>query len=151
MFTQVEMDYVSSLVESMRNEGYCYYVARTVTEYNNQYDCELVFSKEKITANSQTSYTVTNGVKYQVDSSGYTIGGSYSSGNSGSRVVVSAFSGTYSFAETEFCYTNAEFTGYTLQPDLRRKGGGVYETTMATACIGALLVLFMFFALLFRR
>lgn len=151
MFTAVEMDYVSSLVEQMRGQGYLYYIARTVTESGNNYDCELIFSKEEITANGLYSYRVTNGVRYRVDSSGYTIGSGGLGGNNGPRVSVATYSGTYTFQDTEFCYTNATFSGYSVQPDLRLKGGKVNENGTAMVYIVALLGLVLFFALLFRR
>lgn len=152
MLSAVEMDYVSGLVEQMRGQGYGYYIARTVTESGNVYDVECIFSKEEITANSTTSFTVpADAVRYRIDSSGYTIGGSSYSQNDGPRVERTTFSGTYSFADTEFAYSNATFSGNSVLPDLRRREGSTNENTHAILLINALLVLVVFFALLFRR
>lgn len=154
MFSATEFEYVTALVEQMRGQGYLYYIARTVTDNNSRYDVECVFSKEEITGNSLTSFSVpADAITYQIDSSGYTIGGSNYNQNNGPRVAVSNRSAafTYTFADTEFAYSNAVFSGGTVLPDLRRREAGVYENTQAFVWLGALLVLVLFLALLFRR
>ncbi len=152
MFSAVELEYVAGLVEQMRGQGYPYYIARTVTESGTVYDAECVFSKEEITANSTTSFAVpAESVCYRIDSSGYTIGGSNYNQNDGPRVEMTEISGTYSFADTEFAYSNATFNSYSVLPDLRRREGSSGENTHAILLVNTLLVLIVFFALLFRR
>lgn len=153
MLSAVEMDYVSGLVEQMRGQGYEYYIARTVTENNVRWDAEVVFSKEEITATSTTRFTVpAESVRYRIDSSGFTIGGSsWGDSNDGPRVEMTSISGTYSFEDTEFAYSNATFIGSSVLPDLRRREGSTNENTHALLLVNALLVLVVFFALLFRR
>lgn len=151
MFTAVEMDYVAGLVEQMRGQGYLYYIARTVTDSGSRFDLECVFSKDEIMANGMTSFSVpADSVLYQIDSTGYTIGGSYNQ-QSGSRVVVRSYSGSYSFADTEFGYSNATFEGGTVLPDLRRREGQTSESNQAVVLLLGLSVLLFVFALWFRR
>lgn len=152
MFSAVEMDYIAGLIEQMRGQGYEYYIARTVTENDVRWDAEVVFSKEEITANSTLSFNVPAGsIRYRIDSSGYTIGGSSWSSSDGPRVEMTEYSGTYTFEDTEFAYSNAVFSGSSVLPDLRRREGSTNENTHALLLVNALLVLVVFFALLFRR
>ena len=44
MFSAQETQWLQSIIEAMHNQGYKYYLARTVTENNNEYDVLVVFS-----------------------------------------------------------------------------------------------------------
>lgn len=132
MFSAVELDYIKSLVESMRGQGYGYYIARTVSEQDNIYDAEIVFSTTKITASGLYDYSGISGVRYRVDST-------TSYRDVTARVVPSSISGTYTVPENEFVYTNAEFFGATIQPDVRKLGGERNE--QVGACVGLLALL----------
>lgn len=127
MFTAVELEYITSLIESMRGQGYDYYIARTVTERDVSSDLEVVFSDSEIFADSLYSYRGISGYRYTVDSG---------SGTDGvKRVNVTSITGTYTVPQTEHCYTNATFFGGTIQPDIRRQGGITIDQN--TALLGA--------------
>lgn len=126
MFSAQELEWLKALIETMRGKGYKYYVAQTVTENNNDSDVIVVFSKEPITSNGLYSFTVTNGVMYTLDSSGYS---AYQGGDA--RTKVSTYSGRLNIADTEFVYTNAESTGTSIQPDIRYTGGVLSENSQA--------------------
>lgn len=143
MFTQTELDWVKALVETMRGKGYKYYVAQTVTENNNDIDVIVVFSKKSIGGDGLYRYTISEGVRYSLDSNGFS---SYSGG--GVRTTVDSFSGVLDISNTEFVYTNAEFSGSTIQPDLRTTGGGVTGESIQTGVF--LLTLVLLVTVLFR-
>ena len=143
MFTQQELEYVKALVETMRGRGYDYYIARTVTENNNAYDFEVVFSDKEITANGLYSYSGCSGVIYRVDSSS-------GLNNYDSKVQVTTFSGSYTVPQREFVYSNAVFQGSTIQPDLRELGGVQSESNQAGFYLLALFLLVVVAIKLFR-
>ena len=143
MFTAQELEYLNALVETMRGRGYDYYVARTVTESNNSYDFEVVFSDKEITANGLYSYSGCSGVIYRVDSSA-------SVNYSDAKVQVSDFFGSYNVPQREFVYSNAVFQGGTIQPDLRELGGVQSESNQAGFYLLALFLLVVVAIKLFR-
>lgn len=126
MFSAQELEWVKALIETMREKGFNYYVAQTVTSNNNDIDVMVYFSKQPIIGNSLYNFTVNGGVVYSLDSSGY-----YSNDTNESRTKVLPFSGNLVVARTEFVYTNAEYIGSTLQPDIRQCGGVINETGQA--------------------
>lgn len=117
MWSEVYRDYVKDLVTSNRAE-YPYYLAVTNTNistgYGNEYPAfKVYFSKEPITATGLYSY------KLPADSICYTvIGGNASSNYHSQRVTTSTAGGNLNINTYEFVYTNAEFTGNTIQPDI---------------------------------
>lgn len=145
MFSAQETQWLQSIIEAMHNQGYKYYLARTVTENNNEYDVLVVFSESPIIGNGLYSYKIVDGVVYSFDSSGYS---SYNNNNA--RVAVSSFNGTYSVAQYEHVYTNAEFSGATLQPDIRSLGGANNVQIKAVPFLVVLLILVLVGFKLFR-
>lgn len=134
MFTATEIEYIRSLIESMRGQGYDYYIARTITERDNTSDLEIVFSDSKITADSLYSYRGISGYRYTVDSGS-------SSTDGVRRVQVNSISGSYSVPQTEHCYTNAVFSGGTIQPDIRQQGGVTIDQNAALLGVSVLFLL----------
>lgn len=115
MFTSVEIDYLKGLINTYFMKGYKYYVARTVTESDNDYDIYVYLSKEKIIASSSSSFVLPEGtLLIKIDSSSRS-DGYYSS--LGSRDVLSAYEGTINIDVAEFVYTNAELN-YKLITDV---------------------------------
>jgi hypothetical protein len=143
MFTQQELEFIKALVESMRGQGYDYYIARTVTEDNNSYDVEIVFSTVEIRATGLYGFADCDGVIYRLDSS---------SGRSdlNTKLTVSNFSGSYTVPSREFVYTNATFQGGTIQPDIRQLGGKLSESNQAGFYLLALFLLVVVAIKLFR-
>lgn len=117
MWSDSYRDYVKQLVISNRNE-YPYYIAHTCTYWGVSSSAsypafKVYFSKEPITANGLYSYVCpTDTVVYSV------IGSNANSNYHTSRVSTSKYSGALNIDNYEFVYTNAEFTGATVQPDV---------------------------------
>ncbi len=144
MFSAQELEWLKALVETMRGKGYKYYVAYTVTETNNDSDAIVVFSETPIVGNGLYSFTVNKGVRYTLDSSGYS---SYQGGDA--RTKVDTYTGNLRVADTEFVYTNAEYAGSTLQPDIRTIGGTVGESIQTSGVFITMLFLVVVFYRLF--
>lgn len=117
MWSEINNEYVKSLIISNRGE-YPYYVAHTCTYWGSYSTADkpsfkVYFSKEPITANGRYSYVFADSVVcYSVISS------NASSNYNSERVSTSTVNGTVTIDDYEFIYTNAEFNGETLQPDI---------------------------------
>jgi len=117
MWSDSYRDYVKTLVESNR-DTYPYYVAHTCTYWgvssSSAYPSfKIYFSKEPITANGLYTYIFKDtAVVYSV------VGGNANSNYHNNRVSTSSFTGSLKIDDYEFVYTNAEFTGQSIQPDL---------------------------------
>lgn len=134
MFNTAQIEYVKSLVPTMRKSGYDYYIAYTdtVRDSSNPVDLYILFSKDEITANSLYSYSVPAGsVTYRVITNNASFS---SSSNKDSRVNVSAFTGnSLNIDSFEHVYSNAKYSGYSLQPDIT-KGNEVQVNATLQAC-----------------
>lgn len=156
IFSTVQKDFLESFIPTLRSKGYSYYVAYTNTNVNNtwnssaQPDLYIVASSDKITASSGYRYTCQSGsVRYSVRTANYST--SNNAVNS-DRVTSSNYSGVFTVNAYEHIYTNAEFTGSTLQPDILYSlvGGYHYEATLAVGLATACLFIFIIFRSLFR-
>ena len=150
MFTAVENEYLRSLVMTMSKKGYNHYLAYTVTDEtgNNTADMMIYFSKTKITGNGLYSYSVPTGsLRYRVDSNGYS-----QTTNTAARVQVSSAGGTVNIQQYEFVYTNAEYAGTSIQPDIKKLNGGeTFENVQAIGILlGVVILTFVLWKLLRR-
>lgn len=122
LFNTAQQDFLQTLVPTMRERGYSYYVA-----YSNYRDKEsafgsylpdlyVVFSKEAISSNNGYTYKVPAGsVRYSCRTVNYS---SSSHAVNTERIVSEPFSGSLSVPEYEFIYTNSENASTTVQPDI---------------------------------
>ena len=122
MFNEAQQTVIETLVSTMRKEGYTYYVAYTYTntsswsDDSNQPDLYLVFSREEITASSAYRFSVPAGsVRYICRSDNYS---RYDDSVNSPRIASELFSGLLSINVYEHVFTNASFSGSTLQPDI---------------------------------
>jgi hypothetical protein len=117
MLSRDNLEYARQLVEANRDD-YPYYVIVTNTNISDNYDYQspsfkVYLSKSKINANGRYTFTIpNNSYCYSVISS------NASRQYHSERVSVSNYSGILSVPTYEFCYTNAEFSGNTVQPDV---------------------------------
>lgn len=131
----------------MRQRGYSYYVAytNTFTDNFNRYepDLYLIFSKDKITANSAYTYTAPQGsILYVLRTSNYSTS---SNAVNTSRVTSQSYSGTFTVDAYEHIYSNAEFAGNTIQPDILSKGVKQNEILNAQSIVVLAFFLFIVF------
>lgn len=147
LFNTAQQTYCDSLIPTMRERGYSYYVAYSHTYTDSYYryepDLYLVFSKQKITANSAYSFTVPQGsIMYSIRT------GNYSSNNNAvntSRVTSQTYGGTFTVDAYEHIYSNAEFAGHTIQPDILAKGVKQNEILNAQSIVVLAFFLFIVF------
>lgn len=151
MFSTAQEQYLKSLVPTMVDAGYPYYIAYTYTNTNNSGwgytatpDLYVVFSKQPITANGGYSYTVpANSVRYVIRTGNYS---SSNTANNSSRVLTETFSGSLSVDVYEHIYTNAEFAGVALQPDFGYESG-VYSSYVSLSLTLSVVCILLLFAL----
>lgn len=130
MFTQVEENYIKSLINTYKKEGYNYYICHTVTENDNNYDVYIYFSKEEIKAVSNNTFDLTNAIYIQLDSSNRNDNSYNSSTHSRIRIVNSKVNSIVEINQAEFIYTNAIHSYKTettvLNPNLMLQGSNSY-------------------------
>lgn len=155
MFSTNQTEYVKTLIPTYAADGYKYYIAYTnqdnSTYYSTNPDLYIIFSKDKITASDGYNYTIPEeSVIISIRTGNYS---SSSSANNDERVVVNQYvNETLFIDEWEHIYTNAEFTGYTLQPDYNLISGG--ETNVRLEAITFVLLISVLITVgskLFRR
>lgn len=157
MFSTNQLEYVKSLLPTYAKAGYKYYVAYTNTNTGGGYfdsttnpDLYVIFSKKSISAENAYSF-ITQDASILV-----TVRcGNYSSGSSAvntDRIVVTDFNNkTVHIDKYEHIYTNAEFSGKTLQPDYYLISGGKTNVGLESICFVLLVTLILsLFRSLFR-
>ena len=147
MFNTAQQEYCDSLIPTMRERGYPYYVAYTNTYTDSAYryepDLYFVFSKEKISASSAYSFTVPQGaIMFIVRTSNYSTS---SHAVNTSRVTSQPYVGTFTVDAYEHIYSNAEFSGNTIQPDILSKGVKQNEILNAQSIVVLAFFLFIVF------
>ncbi len=148
MFSQVEIDYIKSLVNVYKCRGYMYYLAHTVTERNNEYDICIYLSKEEIVASTDEIFKVNNGLVVYVDSSSRNDNNS-SSIHSRDVLSNSNFSGTVRINTAEFIYTNSVCnyteTMFCINPDILQSGVTSYDSNLQSHVIIVLLTVILLY------
>ena len=131
MFSTAQQDFLDAFIPTLRSKGYKYYVAYTNTNVNNSWvsaaqpDIYIVASTDEITATTSYRYSVPSGsVRYSVRTANYSTNNNAVNTD---RVTSAAYSGTLTVSAYEHIYTNAVFSGTTLQPDIL--GGEQYAET----------------------
>lgn len=156
MFSTNQIEVTQTLVNTMRQQGYKYYVAYTNTNTSsgwNSYveDLYIVFSKSEITATSGYSYVVpADSLHYAIRTGNYS---SSSSAVNNERYVVSYYEGVLNIDVYEHIYTNAEFgESILVMPDINYRGAGEqYEKTNGIGLVVTAVLLFVFFCSVFKR
>lgn len=155
MFSTTQIEVVQTLVPTMREAGYKYYIAYTNTKTSNyiftEPDLYFIFSKDKIEASSGYEYTIPEGsVKYACRSGNYSTS---SSGVNTERYVSSPFSGYLTIDPYEHIYSNAVYCeSSVVMPDINFRGAGEeYEKTNALGLVVTAVLLFIVFCSFFKR
>ena len=151
MFSTTQDNILKTLVPVMRRQGYKYYLAYTNTDTQSSWnssskvDLYVIFSSEEIVANNQYSFTVpADSVRYSIRSSNYSSG---TNAVNTARYVSEAYSGNVNIQAYEHVYTNAEFSSYSVQPDIlyESQGGYLYEGVISASILCSILILFIVF------
>lgn len=147
MFSTAQQAYCDSLIPTMRERGYTHYVAYTNTYTDSYYryepDLYIVFSQDKIIANSPYTYSAPSGsIKYTVRTGNYSTS---SSAVNTARVTSETFSGSFTVDAYEHIYSNADYSGSTIQPDILSKGVQQNEIMQAQGIIVTAFFLFIVF------
>ena len=153
MFSTSQQAYIEALLPTYAEDGYKYYVVYSDNVANSGYytstnpDLYAVFSKETISAKNAYSYDVgDSSIIVSIRSSNYS---SSNNANNDERVVVSDYAAqTLVIPKYEHIYTNAEFTGHTLQPDYYLASGG--ETNVQVKTISFIMLIVCAYIVLSR-
>lgn len=158
MFSTAQQAYIDALLPTYAKDGYKYYVVYTNNMANSGYysssypDLYAVFSKEAISAEDAYTYDIgDSSILVSVRSGNYS---SSSSANNSDRVDVKNYSAQIlHIPSCEHIYTNADFSGHTLQPDYSLSSGG--ETNVQIQTISFIMLIVCFFSIIsklwFRR
>lgn len=149
MFSDVEENYIISLINTYRKEGFPYYIVHSITDRDNDYDICLYVSKEEIKEVSSDIFKVSHGIEIQIDSSSRNSDGYNPSTHSRDRMVNSDFSGIVQVDIAEFIYTNAsrEEESFTrcINPDvLLQNTDSTSSLYLSMACTFTLIITFLF-------
>lgn len=120
MLSQIETDYILSLINTYQMNGYRYYLCNTITDNDVVYDIDIYFSKEEIKAITSNVFDLTNAIHIKIDSSNRNSNGYNTSLHSRDVLVNGDLTSIVIIDEAEFIYTNAAFSeNITLiNPDL---------------------------------
>lgn len=155
MFSTTQIEVAQTLVPTMRDSGYKYYIAYTNTKTGNytfnEPDLYFIFSKDKIEASSGYEYAVPEGsVQYACRSGNYSTS---SSGVNTERYVFSPYSGNLIIEPYEHIYSNAVYgESSVVMPDINFRGAGEeYEKTNSLGLVVTAVLLFIVFCSFFKR
>ena len=127
MFNTAQISFLTDFIPTVLGDGdYNYYIAYINTDISQSYnspipvDLYVIFSTDKITANSAYSYNIpANSIVYSVRTVNYS---SYSYAVNSDRIVCNSYSSnTVNVPVYEHIYTNAFFSGIVLQPQISEK------------------------------
>lgn len=147
MFSTSQQQYIQTLIPTYAKEGYKYYVVYSNTMVNNSYsaatdpDLYAVFSKKAISAEDAYTFNFEDSaILVTIRSGNFT---SNSSAVNTDRIKVQEYNEkTLHINVYEHVYTNAEFTGYVLQPDYNLISGG--ETNVRLEAISFIMLVALF-------
>lgn len=116
MLSIQEQEYVRSIINTYKKQGYDYYLLVTNSDTNNTIDIYLYFSKEEIKALDKNLFAIKNGIEVNIDTS-Y----SYNRSNVLSSYVSIAYD-TIVVDRTEYIYSNCLYdykaTSDVIYPDI---------------------------------
>lgn len=155
MFNTTQVEILSSLIPTMKNQGYKYYVAYSDTNNsgsnNAQPDLYVVFSKDKIMCERSYQFSVPDGsVRYTIRTANYSTNNSAVNTD---RYVSAPYSGNLKIDVYEHIYSNADFAeGTVIMPDINYRGGGeLIEKTNGLGLVCVAVLLFIVFCSFFKR
>lgn len=138
IFTDAEITFSRQYVQRYQDAGYPYYVAQTVNERNNVVDLRFYFSKEPISFRNQYSFSLSDGICIDVDTSNsYDLTGS-------TRFSQRSISGSVSVGSNEDIFTNGVYA-YTSAPFHPALDMDTYELKSYFLVVGFVTMLILFF------
>ena len=156
MLSEIELDYVLSLVNTYKKLGYDYYLCNTITQSNNNYDIDFYVSKEEIKAVSSTTFDLTNSIHIKIDSSNRNDNNYNQSLHSRDVLVDDNLTKIITVDEAEFIYTNAVITSKNItlvNPDLMLNSSNSYSNHIllgASVLLTGMIFLYIFFESILR-
>ena len=156
MLSDVELDYVLSLINTYFKLGYKYYLVNTITDNDVIYDIDVYISKEEIKAVTSTTFDLTNAIHIKIDSSNRNSNQYNQSLHSRDILVNKSLTDIVVVDDAEFVYTNATVStkDVTLvNPDLLLNNADSYNHNVllgSSILITSVIFLYLFFASILR-
>ena len=156
MFSQVEIDYVLSLINTYQRLGYKNYLCHTITENDDVYDISIYFSKKEIKVVTNNTFDLTEAIHIEIDSSNRNDSGYNPSTHSRDYVVSSNLTSIVEVNQAEFIYTNATPNTSSItavNPDLLLNASQNYNNSIligAGVVLCGMIFLYMFFKSILR-
>lgn len=156
MLTQIEIDYILSLINTYQKLGYKYYLCNTITDNDILYDMDIYFSRKEIKAVTSTTFDLIDALQIKIDSSNRNNSGYNQSLHSRDNLVNKSLTGIVTIDEAEFIYTNATISteGSTLvNPDLLLNSADSNNHSLllgANVLLTGMIFLYIFFAHILR-
>lgn len=156
MLSQVEIDYILSLINTYKKLGYDYYLCNTITDPDVVYDIDIYFSKKEIKAVTSTTFDLSNAIHIKIDSSNKSVGSYNQSLHSRDNLVNSNLSSVITVDEAEFIYTNAtvQTDSVTLvNPDLLLGSSDSINSILLSSAgvvLSGIIFLYLFFTHILR-
>lgn len=156
MLSEIELDYVLSLINTYQKLGYKYYLINTITETDVIYDIDLYVSKKEIKAVTSTTFDLTNAMHIKIDSSNRNSNAYNPSIHSRDILINSNLTSIVTIHDAEFVYTNATINTSSVglvNPDLLLNGADSHNNNVlfgASVLLTGMIFLYIFFASVLR-
>ena len=126
MLSVQELEYVTSLINTYKFQGYKYYLCSTNSDTSNLTDIYLYLSKKEIKAINNSIFTIDNGIVVKIDDS-YR----YNEKNKVLTIENSVVGNVFTIDEYEYVYTNCKYdtTETTIvYPDMLLSNSSNFDT-----------------------
>lgn len=125
MLSVQELEYVKSLINTYKSKGYNYYLCCTNSDNNVDTDIYLYLSKSEIRALTDTAFSITDGIRINIDTS-YNYNKQYDVLSLETTVVGNLFT----VDKYEYVYTNCKYetTDIIIYPDILLSNSDSYST-----------------------
>ena len=149
MLNVQDLDYVRSLINTYKKQGYNYYLLTTNSDSSVNADIYLFLSKEKIEALDDVSFSIKNGIRINIDTS-YRYNEHPDVLSMRNEIV----NNVYIIDKYEFVYTNCVYnykaTQSIIYPDILLSGADSYDGIYVISFLLIIIFLYMFFKSILR-
>lgn len=150
MLSVQELEYVKSLINTYRLKGYKYYLCCTNSDNSINTDIYLILSKEEIKALNDTTFSITNGIQINIDTT-YR----YNEKNDILTLKNNIVGNVFVIDKYEYVYTNCNYTSENIivYPDILYSSADSYKSNYFSSISLFMIVsifLFMFVTKILR-
>ena len=149
MLSVQELEYVKSLINTYKKQGYNYYLLTTNSNNDVSADIYLFLSKEEIKALDDVTFSIVNGIKINID---------YSYRYNENPYILTMFdtveNNVYIIDKHEYIYSNCSYnykaTTSVIYPDILLSGSDSYYSSYVLSFLLISIFLYMFIKSILR-